>query len=119
MFLFSFRGRGLYQGKVVFVIEKRWGGYNWSLGCCSPSVSGLPVWPGEGAWGGWVTVGRPWEMGIVLGTIPSTAGGRPPEARLTTPGGYLLPRRNKKRERERERERESKKKANKNKEINK
>lgn len=28
-------------------------------------------------------------MGIALGTIPSTAGGRPPEARLTTPGGYL------------------------------
>lgn len=65
------------------------GGYNCSLGCCSLSGSGLPVWPGEGACGGWATVGRLWVMGTALGMMPSTGGGRPPEARLTMPGGYL------------------------------
>lgn len=30
-------------------------------------------------------------MGMALGTIPPPAGGRPPEAKLTTPGGYLEP----------------------------
>lgn len=29
-------------------------GYNWSL-VWSLSISGLTVWPGEGAWGGWAT----------------------------------------------------------------
>lgn len=28
-------------------------------------------------------------MGTALGTIPSIGGGSPPEAKLTTPGGYL------------------------------
>lgn len=64
-------------------------GYNWSLGC-SLSASGLTVWPGEGAWGGWATAGRPCDRDMGLGTIPSTAAGMPVEATLTTPGGYLL-----------------------------
>lgn len=64
-------------------------GYNWSLGW-SLSASGLTVWPGEGAWGGWATAGRPCDKDIGLGTIPSTAAGMPVEATLTTPGGYLL-----------------------------
>lgn len=68
-----------------------WGrGYNnWSLGCCSLSDSALPGWPGEGAWEGWATLGRLCVMGTALGTIPSIGGGSPPEAKLTTPGGYL------------------------------
>lgn len=70
-------------GNAVFV------GYNWSLGW-SLSASGLTVWPGEGAWGGWATAGRPCDKDIGLGTIPSTAAGMPVEATLTTPGGYLL-----------------------------
>lgn len=65
------------------------GGYNWSLGW-SLSASGLTVWPGEGAWGGWATAGRPCDKDMGLGTIPSTAAGMPVEATLTTPGGYLL-----------------------------
>lgn len=64
-------------------------GYNWSLGW-SLSASGLTVWPGEGAWGGWATAGRPCDKDMGLGTIPSTAAGMPVEATLTTPGGYLL-----------------------------
>lgn len=64
-------------------------GYNWSLGW-SLSASGLTVWPGEGAWGGWATAGRPCDRDMGLGTIPSTAAGMPVEATLTTPGGYLL-----------------------------
>lgn len=70
-------------GNAVFV------GYNWSLGW-SLSASGLTVWPGEGAWGGWATAGRPCDKDIGLGTIPSTAVGMPVGATLTTPGGYLL-----------------------------
>lgn len=65
------------------------GSYNWSLGCWSLSPSGLLGWPGEGLWGGCVAEGRVCVMGMALGTIPSTEGGRPPEAKLTTPGGYL------------------------------
>lgn len=34
-------------------------------------------------------MGRLWVMGTVLGMMPSTGGGRPPEARLTTLWGYL------------------------------
>lgn len=64
-------------------------GYNWSL-VWSLSASGLTVWPGEGAWGGWATGGRPWDRDMALGTIPSTAAGMPVGATLTTPGGYLL-----------------------------
>lgn len=70
-------------GNAVFI------GYNWSLGW-SLSASGLTVWPGEGAWGGWATAGRPCDKDIGLGTIPSTAAGMPVAATLTTPGGYLL-----------------------------
>lgn len=65
------------------------GSYNWSLGCWSLSPSGLLGWPGEGLWGGCVAEGRVCVMGMAPGTIPSTGGGRPPEAKLTTPGGYL------------------------------
>lgn len=64
-------------------------GYNWSLGW-SLSASGLTVWPGEGAWGGWATGGSPCDKDMALGTIPSTAEGMPGGATLTTPGGYLL-----------------------------
>lgn len=64
-------------------------GYNWSL-AWSLSASGLTVWPGEGAWGGWETGGRPWDRDIALGTMPSTAAGMPLGATPTTPGGYLL-----------------------------
>lgn len=64
-------------------------GYNWSLGCCSLSNSAFPGWPGEGARGGWAALDRLCVMGTALGTIPSTGGGSPPEAKLTTPGGYL------------------------------
>lgn len=64
-------------------------GYNWSL-AWSLSASGLTVWPGEGAWGGWDTGGRPWDRDIALGTMPSTAVGMPLGATPTTPGGYLL-----------------------------
>lgn len=62
--------------------------YNWSLGW-SLSASGLTVWPGEGAWGGWDTGGRPWDRDMALGTMPSTAAGMPLGATPTTPGGYL------------------------------
>lgn len=64
-------------------------GYNWSL-AWSLSASGLTVWPGEGAWGGWDTGGRPWDRDMALGTMPSTAAGMPLGATPTTPGGYLL-----------------------------
>lgn len=63
--------------------------YNWSL-AWSLSASGLTVWPGEGAWGGWDTGGRPWDRDMALGTMPSTAAGMPLGATPTTPGGYLL-----------------------------
>lgn len=63
-------------------------GYNWSL-AWSLSASGLTVWPGEGAWGGWDTGGRPWDRDMALGTMPSTAVGMPLGATPTTPGGYL------------------------------
>lgn len=77
-------------GEFYSGTESLWsGGYNCSLGCCSLSGSALPVWPGDGACGGWAAVGRLWVMGTVLGMMPSTGGGRPPEARLTTLWGYL------------------------------
>lgn len=64
-------------------------GYNWSL-AWSRSASGLTVWPGDGAWGGWDTGGRPCDRDMALGTMPSTAAGMPAGATPTTPGGYLL-----------------------------
>lgn len=77
------------ESSIVVRKAFRQGGYNCSLGCCSLSGSGLPVWPGDGACCEWATVGRLCVMGTALGIMPSTGGGRPPEARLATPGGYL------------------------------
>lgn len=84
------RGRRLHtrpaEGAEAAELRPR---YNWSL-AWSLSASGLTVWPGEGAWGGWDTGGRPWDRDMALGTMPSTAAGMPLGATPTTPGGYLL-----------------------------
>lgn len=46
--------------------------------------------PGDGACGGCVTAGgRVCAIGTVFGTRLSTGGGRPPDGKFTTPGGYL------------------------------
>lgn len=78
------------HGKACVLCLRR--GYSWSFGCCSLSPSGgfTVFCPGDGAWGGCVTAGgRVCAIGTALATMPSTGGGRPPDGKFTTPGGYL------------------------------